>query len=399
MTATEHPVRTYPFGPPDGLKMNPNYAQLRAEPLVKVEMPYGGDAWLATRYEDVKIVLADPRFSRAEAVGKDVPRVMPPIEQETSILSMDPPEHSRLRKLVARAFTARQIERLRPRTQAIVDELLDRMIAAGSPADLAESLAWPLPITVICELLGVPVEDRDKFRVWTDRLLSLSGAEIEQTEQARESLDAYLAELIARRRVEPTEDLLGQLVVARDEGERLSEGELVAFGVTLLVAGHETTANQTGNFVFLLLDQPQLWQQLVGDPDLVPAAVEELTRFVPLGASAAFARIATEDLELGGRLVRKGESVVTTIASANRDEAVFDRPDEINLTREQNPHVGFGYGVHHCLGAPLARLELQLAVGTLVRRLPGLRLAVPADDVAWRVDRLVRGVRALPVAW
>jgi len=399
MTATEHPVRTYPFGPPDGLKMNPNYAQLRAEPLVKVEMPYGGDAWLATRYEDVKIVLADPRFSRAEAVGKDVPRVMPPIEQETSILSMDPPEHSRLRKLVARAFTARQIERLRPRTQAIVDELLDRMIAAGSPADLAESLAWPLPITVICELLGVPVEDRDKFRVWTDRLLSLSGAEIEQTEQARESLDAYLAELIARRRVEPTEDLLGQLVVARDEGERLSEGELVAFGVTLLVAGHETTANQTGNFVFLLLDQPQLWQQLVGDPDLVPAAVEELTRFVPLGASAAFARIATEDLELGGQLVRKGESVVTTIASANRDEAVFDRPDEINLTREQNPHVGFGYGVHHCLGAPLARLELQLAVGTLVRRLPGLRLAVPADDVAWRVDRLVRGVRELPVAW
>jgi cytochrome P450 RapN len=252
---------------------------------------------------------------------------------------------------------------------------------------------------VICELLGVPVEDRDKFRVWTDRLLSLSGAEIEQTQQARESLDAYLAELIAQRRVEPTEDLLGQLVVARDEGERLSEGELVTFGVTLLVAGHETTANQTGNFVFLLLDQPQLWQQLVGDPDLVPAAVEELTRFVPLGASAAFARIATEDLELGGQLVRKGESVVTTIASANRDEAVFDRPNEINLTREQNPHIGFGHGVHHCLGAPLARLELQLAVGTLVRRLPGLRLAVPADDVAWRVDRLVRGVRALPVAW
>jgi cytochrome P450 RapN len=399
MTATEHPVRTYPFGPPDGLKMNPTYARLRAEPLVKVEMPYGGDAWLATRYEDVKIVLADPRFSRAEAVGKDVPRVMPPIEQETSILSMDPPEHSRLRKLVARAFTARQIERLRPRTQAIVDELLDRMIAAGPPADLAESLAWPLPITVICELLGVPAEDRDKFRVWTDRLLSLSGAEIEQTQQARESLDAYLAELIARRRVEPTEDLLGQLVLARDEGERLSEGELVTFGVTLLVAGHETTANQTGNFVFLLLDQPELWQQLVADPDLVPAAVEELTRFVPLGASAAFARIATEDLELGGQLVRKGESVVTAVASANRDEAVFDRPDEINLTREQNPHVGFGHGVHHCLGAPLARLELQLAVGTLVRRLPGLRLAVPADDVAWRVDRLVRGVRALPVAW
>ncbi len=399
MTATEHPVRTYPFGPPEGLTLNPNYAQLRAEPLVKVEMPFGGEAWLATRYEDVKIVLADPRFSRAEAIGKDVPRIMPQVDQDTSILSMDPPDHSRLRKLVARAFTARQIERLRPRTQAIIDELLDQMIAEGPPADLAESLAWPLPITVICELLGVPVENRDSFRVWTDQLLSLSGAEVEQTLQARTNLESYLAELIAKRRVEPTDDLLGQLVAARDEGDRLSEGELVTFGVTLLVAGHETTANQTGNFVYLLLDQPELWQQLVADPDLVPAAVEELTRFVPLGASAAFARIATEDLELGGQLVRKGDSVVTTIASANRDEAVFDRPDEINLTREQNPHVGFGHGVHHCLGAPLARLELQLAVGTLVRRLPGLRLAVPADDVAWRVNRLVRGVRALPVAW
>jgi cytochrome P450 len=399
MTATERPVQTYPFGPPEGLNLNPTYARLRTEPLVKVEMPYGGVAWLATRYEDVKFVLADLRFSRAEAVGKDVPRVMPPIEQETSILSMDPPEHSRLRKLVAKAFTARHIERLRPRTQAIIDELLDEMIASGSPADLAESLSWPLPITVICELLGVPVEDRDRFRVWTDQLLSLAGAEIQQTEQARANLDAYLAELIARRRAEPTDDLLGQLVVARDEGDRLSEEELVTFGVTLLVAGHETTANQTGNFVYLLLTQPELWQQLVANPDLVPSAVEELTRFVPLGASAAFGRIALEDVEVGGQLVRKGESVMTQNGSANRDEAVFDRPDEINLTREQNPHVGFGHGVHHCLGAPLARLELQLAVGTLVRRLPGLRLAVPADDVAWRVNRLVRGVRALPVAW
>jgi cytochrome P450 RapN len=399
MTATERPVPNYPFGPPEGLNLNPTYARLRTEPLVKVEMPYGGEAWLATRYEDVKLVLADQRFSRAAAVGQDVPRVMPPIEQETSILSMDPPEHSRLRKLVAKAFTARHIERLRPRTQAIIDELLDQMIAAGSPGDLTESLAWPLPLTVICELLGVPVEDRDKFRVWTDQLLSLAGAEIEQTEQARANLDAYLAELIARRRVEPTDDLLGQLVVARDEGDRLSEAELVTFGVTLLVAGHETTANQTGNFVYLLLTQPELWQQLVADPDLVPSAVEELTRFVPLGSSAAFSRIATEDLEIGGQLVHKGESVVVQIASANRDDAVFDRPDEIDLTREQNPHVGFGHGVHHCLGAPLARLELQLAVGTLVRRLPGLRLAVPADDVAWRVNRLVRGVRALPVAW
>jgi cytochrome P450 len=399
MTATERPVRTYPFGPPEGLNLNPTYARLRTEPLVKVEMPYGGVAWLATRYEDVKFVLADLRFSRAEAVGKDVPRVMPPIEQETSILSMDPPEHSRLRKLVAKAFTARHIERLRPRTQAIIDELLDEMIAAGSPADLAESLSWPLPITVICELLGVPVEDRDRFRVWTDQLLSLADAEIQQTEQARANLDAYLAELIARRRVEPTDDLLGQLVVARDEGDRLSEEELVTFGVTLLVAGHETTANQTGNFVYTLLSDRKLWQSLVDDPGLVPAAVEELMRFIPLGASAAFARIAKEDIDVDGQLVRKGEAVLVQLGSANRDGSVFAKPDEIDFAREENPHIAFGHGVHHCLGAPLARLELRMAIGTLVRRLPGLRLAVPAEDVPWRPDRLVRGVRALPVAW
>lgn len=400
MTATGHTTRTYPFGPAEKLDVNPTYAELRrSEPLVRVEMPYGGEAWLATRYDDIKTVLADPRFSRAETVGKDVPRTTPVIQPDASILGMDPPEHSRLRRLVAKAFTSRHIERLRPRAQAIIDELLDRMIESGSPADLTESLSWPLPITVICEMLGVPVEDREHFRVWTDVLLSFAGSDAERITDARENINAYLADLIARRRAEPADDLLGQLVAARDDGNRLTEQELVIFGVTLLVAGHETTANQTGNFVYTLLTRPELWQVLVDDPDLVPQAVEELLRFTPLGASAGFPRIATEDLELGGQLVRKGDAVLVQMASANRDDAVFDRPDEIDFTRTDNPHVAFGHGVHHCLGAPLARLELQLAVGTLVRRLPGLHLAVPADEVPWRSNRLVRGVRALPVAW
>ena len=399
MTATGHDVRAYPFAPPERLDVNPEEQRLLDLPLALVEMPYGGPAWLATRYEDVRLVLADTRFSRAETVGKDVPRSLPAIQQDAGILGMDPPDHSRLRKLVAKAFTARQIERLRPRTQAIIDELLDTMIANGAPADLAESLTWPLPITVICELLGVPVEDRDKFRTWTDQILSLSGHDLELIEEARVGLYGYLAELIAQRRVAPTEDLLGQLVIARDEDDRLSEEELIGFGVTLLVAGHETTANQTGNFVYLLLEHRERWQQLVDDPDLVPSAVEELMRYVPLAASAAFSRIAKEDVEVGGQLVRAGEAVVAHFAIANRDSTVFERPDELDLTRQENPHIAFGHGVHHCLGAPLARMELQLAIGTLVRRLPGLRLAVPADDVTWRTDRLVRGVRALPVAW
>lgn len=400
MTAVSQGARTYPFRPATSLTVEPEYARLRDEqPLARVVLPYGGEAWLATRYEDVRTVLADQRFSRAATVGADVPRTSPVIQRDPSILGMDPPEHSRLRKLVAKAFTSRHIELLRPRVQAIVDGLVDDMIAAGSPADLAAALSWPLPIKVICELLGVPVADQERFRAWTDMMMSLAGQDKEHIEQAREHIRAYLAELIAARRVEPTDDLLGQLVLARDEDDRLSEDELVTFGVTLLIAGHETTANMTGNMVYLLLERPELWQGLVADPAGVAAATEELLRFIPLGTSASFARIAKEDVALGDQLVRAGEAVLVVFAAANRDPAVFADPEEIDFARTDNPHIAFGHGVHHCLGAPLARLELQIAVGTLVRRLPGLRLAVPADEVPWRADRLVRGVRALPVKW
>ncbi|HEX3787103.1 MAG TPA: cytochrome P450 [Pseudonocardiaceae bacterium] len=400
MTTTEHGAQTYPFSAAEGLALNPRYAELRRdEPLTRVTMPYGGEAWLATRYADIKTVLADARFSRAATVGADVPRGTPLVQQDSSILSMDPPEHTRLRRLVAKAFTARRIGGLRPRAQQVVDELVDTMIAAGPPADLAASLAWPLPITVICEMLGVPFEDRDRFRIWTDQLMALSTTDQQTILDAREQLNDYLAGLIARRRQQPTEDLLSVLVAARDEGDQLSETELVTFGVTLLVAGHETTANQTGNFMYTLLSQREHWDALVADPDLVPAAIEELLRYTPLGAGAGFPRIATEDIELGGRTVRAGDAVVVQIASANRDAAVFDEPDVLDFARPDNQHVAFGHGVHHCLGAQLARLELQIAIGTLARRLPGLRLAVPADEVVWKSNRLVRGVRELPVEW
>ena len=400
MTATGQGARTYPFRPAERLDLDPEYARLREEqPLARVVLPYGGEAWLATRYDDIRMVFADQRFSTAATVGADVPRTSPVIQRSASILGTDPPEHSGLRKLVAKAFTSRHVEGLRPRVQAIVDELLDAMIAAGPPADLTESLSWPLPITVICELLGVPFDDRDRFRAWTDLLLAIGNVTGEQIEDARRNIDEYLAQLIAERRAKPTDDLLGQLVRARDEDDRLSEEELVTFGVALLVAGHETTANQTGNMVYTLLERPELWHDLAADPDLVPQAIEELLRYVPLGASGGFTRIAKQDVLVGGQLVRAGEAVMLPTAAANRDPAVFDHPDEIDFARTDNPHVAFGHGVHHCLGAPLARLELQIAVGTLVRRLPGLRLAVPADDVPWRADRRVRGVLALPVEW
>jgi cytochrome P450 RapN len=401
MTATSQETATpYPFGVAEGLSVHPKLAEVRQNtPVLRIAMPYGGDAWLATRYDDVKTVLADPRFSMAATVGKDVPRPVPNIQTEASILTMDPPEHGRLRKLVAKAFTVRRVEALRPRIQQIIDELTDTMLASGSPADLAASVNWPLPITVICEMLGVPLADQGTFRQWTDGLLAIDG-DGSKSQLNRRHLQDYLAGLIASHRANPQDDLLSELITARDVDDRLSEAELVNFGITLLLAGHETTANQTGNFVFLLLANRALWDSLVADPALVPAAVEELLRFVPLGGGAGFVRIAKEDLVLpSGHPIAAGDAVMADMSSANRDESVYPHADQVDFHRPENQHVAFGHGAHHCLGAPLARMEMQMAVTSLVTRIPTLRLAVPADEVEWKTDRLIRGVRSLPVAW
>jgi cytochrome P450 len=312
---------------------------------------------------------------------------------------MDPPDHSRLRRLVAKAFTVRRVEALRPHVREIADGLLDRMVEQGAPADLVEEFALPLPITVICELLGVPYEDRAAFRTWSDAALSTTSLPPETIQEYIQNLHDYMAGLVAKRRAQSTDDLLGALVRARDEEDRLTEDELVRMGVGLLIAGHETTASQIPNFVYVLLTHPDECARLRAEPALIPRAVEELLRYIPLGASAGFPRYATEDVELGGVLVRAGEPVLAVMASANRDGEVFDDPDALDLAREENPHVGFGHGVHHCLGAPLARMELQVALDALVRRLPGLRFAVPEDELPWKSGMLVRGLTSLPVTW
>ncbi|RSM84698.1 cytochrome P450 [Kibdelosporangium aridum] len=396
-------VEAYPFGAADSIDPHPRYAALRQQSgLGLIKTRWGGTAWLATRYHDVKLVLGDPRFSRELAAGRDeVARPRPSIDSPDQIISMDPPNHTRLRRLVAKAFTAHRVEQLRPRVTEMVDDLIDRMDVPSRTADLATALAWPLPMMVISEMLGVPDADRDNFRRWTELVLALGGeVTLEEMIEARERLNAYLAELIAQRRVNPTADLLSDLVAARDEGDRLSEEELIRLGVTLLIAGHETTANQIGNFVFVLLDNDRAgWRQLAADPTSVPEAVEELLRYVPMAASADFARVAREDVEVGGQLVRAGEAVLVQVHAANRDSAVFHQPDDLDLTRAHNPHIAFGFGVHYCLGVSLARLELRIVLSALLERFPDLRLGVPAEEVPWRTDRLVRGVRALPVAW
>ncbi|MBM0257139.1 cytochrome P450 [Micromonospora sp. 4G55] len=362
-------------------------------------MPFGEPAWLATRHADVRTVLGDPRFSRAASVGRDEPRNSPR-QTDTGILQMDPPEHTRLRRLVAKAFTARRVEELRPRTRAVAEELVGAMVAAGPPADLVAHLATPLPIRVICDLLGVPVTDQDRFHTWSEAIVSTTSLPPEVAESYVEQLLGYMAGLIAQRRTAPTDDLIGAMVRARDEhADRLSEEEVVRLAAGLLAAGHETTVTQIPNMVYVLLTEPDGWERLRADPALVPTAVEELMRFIPLGATAAFPRYALEDVELGGELVRAGEPVVVSIHSANRDERVFADPDRLDLGREVNPHVGFGHGVHHCVGAQLARMELQVVLETLLRRTPGLRLAVPESELTWKSGLLVRGLTAMPVSW
>lgn len=398
MTATEDATRSYPFGPITRLDLDPTLRELCGEqPVLRVRLPFGGDGWLVTKYADVRTVLADARFSRAAAVGDHVPRTVALGLPRGSMLSMDPPHHTRLRRRVTNAFTTRRIKELRPRIREIVGGLIDEMTAKGSPADLTTALTWPLPIIVICELLGVPLTDRERFGEWVDGLLML--ADPEGAARAREQLDEYLAGLIAQRRVSPTADLLGDLVAKDDPDDPLTEEELVGLGVSLLSAGQEATANQIGNFVYTLLTRPAFWDQLIAEPALLPDAVEELFRFIPNSATAGFTRIATEDVELSGQLIRAGDAVVAELGMANHDPEVFERPDELDFHRKRIPHLTFGHGFHHCLGAQLARTELRIALEILLERLPGLRLAVPADQLAWRTERLVRGVAALPVTW
>ncbi len=392
--------RAFPSSIPEGLEFDPLLNELRREqPLCRVQLPHGEPAWLATRYEDVKTVLGDPRFSRALAMSRDEPRARVHRGTPGTILGFDPPEHSRLRKLVTRAFTIRRVEELRPRAGQIAAGLADAMLEAGPPAELVGDFALPLPITIICELLGVPYSDRADFRIWSDAVLSTTRYPPDQVASYVARLKEYLAGLIAERRQAARDDLLSALVAARDRDDRLSEGELVALAQAILVAGHETTASQIPNFAYVLLTHPDQLALLRADPGLVPQAVEELMRYVPLGAGAGFARYALADVELGGVTVRAGEPVVVSLPAANRDESVFTRPGRLDLRRQEASHVGFGHGPHHCLGAPLARMELQVAVTTLLDRFPGLRLAGTGQDIVWKTGLATRGPEQMLITW
>lgn len=393
--------RSYPFTPVHALDLHASYQEVRKdEPLCPVRMPYGDPGRLVTRYEDVRTVFADPRFRRSVPEGVDQPRVTPDLVP-LGLMDMDPPEHTRIRRIIAASFTAQRAERMRPATERLAASLLDEMVAAGQPADLVRDFAVPFPIGVICELLGVPYEDRHRFHQWVTEVNQLVGGDSGQARiESMGELLTYMGELIQARRSEPTDDLIGELVLARDEDDRLSEDELVFLCMLLLIAGYETTANEIANFAYVLFTHPDQLALLKARPELLPNAVEELLRFTPLTVCAAYPRYASADVELGGGTVPAGRPVLTSTNAANRDPGVFDGPDLLDLTRSAaRQHLAFGHGPHHCVGASLARMELRVALGALLARMPDIGLACEPDAVEWKTGLLFRGPEKLPVAW
>jgi cytochrome P450 len=316
-----------------------------------------------------------------------------------SIFVMDPPEHTRLRKLVSRVFTTRQLENLRPRVAQLAEEMVGRMRDEGPGADLIAHLAQPLPITVICEMLGVPQEDHDLFRGWTDVMLSVSASSMDEVRDAAGKLRRYLNDLIEAKQKNPADDLLTVLVTARDEGDSLSTEELLAFGETMLMAGYHATTSEIAHGVLTLTDQPGAVGKLADDRAGLPAAVDELLRYSQAGGGVGPIRIALEDMEIGGVAIAAGDAVLPCINSANRDEDVFTGADELDLGREVNPHLAFGHGIHHCLGAHLGRVELTVALDRLLEHLGEFRVAVGQDELEWKANRAFTRPEILPLAW
>ncbi len=383
----------------------PFYARWRTgAPVFRVRLPDKQLAWLVTRYDDVAGVLRDERFVKdrsnaltPEQSGKQpwVPDLFKPLAR--NMLDVDAPDHTRLRALVHKAFTPRLIEEIRGRIQSLTEGLIDAAERRGQ-MDLIRDYALPIPTTIISEMLGVPVSDRHRFHRWSQVIVASapSGWSMLRAIPAAMAFLRYIRRLVKARRSSPQDDLVTALVHAEDVGARLNEDELVSMVFLLLIAGHETTVNLIGNGSLALLEHPDQMRRLRDDPGIIKPAVEELLRFDgPL--ATATERYAREDVAIGGTTIPRGALVYAVLGSANRDERQFPDPDKLDLTREPNRHLAFGLGIHYCLGAPLARLEGQIAIGTLLRRLPNLRLAIPARALRWRRGLVLRGLAALPV--
>ncbi|WP_330267636.1 cytochrome P450 [Streptomyces griseorubiginosus] len=387
--------------PADGLLDHPYdvYRRLRdTAPVHRIAGPDGTPAWIVTRYEDVRAALADPRLSldkRHATAGTYKGFALPPA-LDANLLNMDPPDHTRIRRLVGRAFTPRRIEGLRTPIRRTADRLLDALGDHGT-TDLIASYAAPLPITVICDLLGVPDEHRMDFRVWTDTLVAPDpAAGPGAAKEAVVAMLGYFTRLLADKRRAPADDLLSDLIAVRDEGDRLSEDELMSLAFLILFAGYENTVQLIGNAVLALFQHPEQLAALRRDPARLPAAVEEFLRYEG-PALLAIRRFPVEDVTIGGVTVSAGETVWVSPSAANRDPARFPDPDRLDLTRDASGHLSLGHGIHYCLGAPLARAETEIALTALLERFPDLTLTDPAPR--WRTSLRARGLLALPVSY
>ncbi|GAA1984036.1 cytochrome P450 [Amycolatopsis minnesotensis] len=380
------------------------YTRLRADVAVAPALlPHGLRVWIVSRYDDAKAALADPRLlknsvrqqelsARQAAETNSVPVITEFLNSH--MLNTDPPDHTRLRELVNKAFTSRRVAGLRPRMAEIAGRLLDAMPSDGV-VDLLEALAYPLPITVICELLGVPEGDRSDFRAWSATLLN-TGVSDADLAAASTAMVSYIDDLVAAKEKAPGEDLISALVEARESGDRLSSGELRAMVFVLLVGGHETMVNLIGNGTLALLNNPAQLAALRADPSLLPAAIEEFLRYEGPVNFATF-RFTDEEVTIGGVTVPEGEFVVIALASANRDAARFPDADSVDIGRSTARHLAFGHGVHYCVGAHLARAQAEVAFGQLIARFPSMTLAVDPAELTWRHSTLMRGLESLPI--
>ncbi|MFF9568405.1 cytochrome P450 [Streptomyces sp. NPDC014685] len=386
--------RTCPYHPPAQYRGTPGDRQ----PVSSARLYDGRVVWLVTGHAEARSLLVDPRLS-SDRENPDFPlfaeRVAASSLRRVELLGVDDPEHNVQRRMLIPSFTVKRTAALRPQIQRTVDELLDRMIEQGPPVDLVGAFALPVPSMVICALLGVPYADHEFFEAQSRKLLR--GPAAADVEAAREALDDYFRVLIERKRAAPGEGLLDELVEKQLETGAVDREQLVRLAEILLVAGHETTANMISLGTFTLLQHPDQLARMRESDDLMPSAVEELLRF--LSIADGISRVAVEDIETGGVTIRKGDGVILSTSAINRDETAYESPDELDLGRNARNHVAFGFGIHQCLGQNLARAEMEIALRTLCRRLPGLRLAVPAEEVPFKPGDTIQGLIEMPVTW
>jgi len=373
----------------------PIYARMREEePIAKLMFPDGQFGWMITRYEDAVEILKDQRFVKdmTKMFGSEYQSIF-----TSNMLFSDPPDHRRLRGLVQQGFTPKLVESMREHIQQIADGLLDA-VEGQDTMELIDDYAFPLPIIVISEILGVPISDRDKFRVWSNSIIGAANAEEgPEVYLHMQQFTEYLAQWFEQLRKQPGDDLISRLIVAEEAGERLSEQEIYGVVSLLIIAGHETTVNLIGNGVLSLLQHPDQLKKLRDNPELIKGAIEEMLRYNgPVEFSTS--RWAGEDLEFKGHAIKRGDLVIVALDSAGRDGDQFPDPDLFDITRERSRHLAFGHGIHMCLGAPLARLEGEIAINTLLRRFPDIRLREDADELEWRPGMIVRGVKEIPLS-